>query len=79
MRTQAEIQFQIDGLLEEKAGLPEYSFFDDPNWEAFDAQIAVLKGEAEASDFAADDDYVYDAANMAEDWLKGLTQENLFG
>jgi hypothetical protein len=37
MRTQQEIQRQIEGLQNERKNLPEFSFFSDNNWRKIDA------------------------------------------
>lgn len=84
-RTQEEIDVQINGLLKEKSTLPKYSFFGTPNWEIFDIQIRILKGEVlfislsenpELEDGETDE--VYSAASDANDWLYKRRNENLF-
>jgi len=77
MRTQQEINFQIEGLKEEKKSLPRESVFGDDNWAIIDAMLDVLEGkEVFDEDYNIDVEY---AANEAEDWLNGDSNENLFG
>lgn len=85
MRTQEEINRQIDGLLKMKTWLPEFSMFGDPNWEKIDAQVSVLKGgskdDFDEGDWEAMDEtnQIYRAAEEAEDWLSDdITMEDLF-
>jgi hypothetical protein len=86
-RTQAEIDRQIEGLTKMKDHLPEYSMFGDANWEKIDAQIAVLKGEAEPNDYYINEDGedyedgdndVWSEAERASQWLDGEENDDLF-
>lgn len=85
MRTQEEINRQIDGLKSMKSWLPETSGFGIPNWQKIDAQISILNGDETLEDFDAgdweemdDDNKVYRAAEDAEQWLDGDSDEDLF-
>lgn len=81
MRTQEEIKRQIDGLEAMKEWLLEYSHFGDPNHLGIDAQIDVLKGEADVEDFLdgnENEDYIFSEAERAETWLDGIDNEDLF-
>jgi hypothetical protein len=87
-RTKEEIKLQIDGLKKERATLPEKSRFGDENWRRIDAQISILEGTHDKDEFwndESDEDYqdgdndIYFAAEIAEMWLDGDTDENLFG
>lgn len=88
-RTQEEILRQIEGLEKNRSYLPEFSMFGDANWQQFDAQIAVLKGEKKPDDFWSDetseeyehqdgDNDVWAAAEEAEQWMLGLNKDDLF-
>lgn len=92
IRTQAEINIQIEGLKKEKESLPQFSSFGDNNWDLIDAQLDILEGKKIASDFDQlqedGDTYdldeqernsiILDAVETAEDWLCGKINENLF-
>lgn len=78
MRTQEEKDFQIKGLENMKAELPEFSFFGDNNYKAIDAVISMLKGEKTYEDFENAESYVESEAYQCESWLQGFHQENLF-
>lgn len=84
-RTQEQIQKQIEGLLEDRKRLPEYSAFGDPNHACIDVQISILKGDEELSDIDEGDwdemdeqNKIYRAAEEAEQWLDGERDEDLF-
>ncbi len=86
-RTPQEIANQIDGLKRSKETLPEFSNFGDNNYEAIDAQLDILEGlktpddfykEEGDEDFRDGDNYVYNAAIDAENWLNSNTKEDLF-
>ena len=49
-RTQAEIDRQIEGLLNDKKNLPERNLFGSPNHLIIDTQIKILKGETAIDD-----------------------------
>lgn len=85
MRTQEEIQRQIDGLLKQKERLPEYSAFGDPNHLIFDAQISILDGSKELSDIDEgdwdemdEDNKIYRGAEEADNWLNEFDDDDLF-
>ena len=86
-RTQAEIDAQIEGLKKDRANLPEFSSFGDKNWEKIDTQISVLEGKTKPDDYYEDetaeeyedgDNDIWQAAEEAEQWLLGNSNENLF-
>jgi len=92
-RTPEEILRQIDGIRAEKATLPEHSMFGDPNWESMDAMIDVVQGFKTAEDFDpitlgmeqeddedahAEQSYIFNEAQRAENWLDGTENEDLF-
>jgi hypothetical protein len=86
-RTEEEIQHQIEGLENMKKIVPERSFFGDENWKKIDAQIAVLKGNAVPNDYYRnehDEDYnegdndIWSDAELAEQWLNGEEDNDLF-
>lgn len=68
MRTQEEINRQVEGLKAEKARLPQFSAFGDNNWENIDTQIAIITGTIRFES-CEDDDDDYDAAYDAYEWL----------
>jgi len=85
MRTQEEINRQITGLEQLKTTLPAYSAFGGANHEKIDAQISILKGNEELSDFPEGDwdemdeeNDIFRAAEEAEQWLDGDNDEDLF-
>ena len=69
MRTAEEIKKQIDGLKKMRETLPEYSFFNDNNWEKIDAQIAIVSGKEMYSYYEDADDAVESSAYDADAWL----------
>lgn len=86
MRTQEEIKRQIEGILSEKSSLPEYSHFGDPNHAIADAQISILDGSRDLSDYDEgdwdemdEDNKIYRGAEQADEWLQGNDDEDLFG
>lgn len=86
MRTQEEIQKQIEGLESMKTKLPEFSAFGTPNWEMFDMQISILDGSVDFEDLEEDEDLldegepdeVYNAAQEAQYWLDGYSDDDLY-
>ncbi|MDC7249843.1 MAG: hypothetical protein PQJ49_08015 [Sphaerochaetaceae bacterium] len=86
MRTNEEIDRQIEGLEDMKEWLPEYSAFGNPNWQMLEAQMLILNSEMFLEDFGDLDELepdteeydIYMAAEEAEDWLYGNSQEDLF-
>lgn len=87
MRTKEEVKQQIEGLKNQKIVLPEFSMFGDNNWEKIDAKIDVLEGLKDPDDFYEDetsDEYqdgdndLFFAAEEAERWLDGESDEDLF-
>lgn len=77
MRTQEEIERQIEGLKKQKESLPEYNFFGDNNWEMIDAQIEILNG-ADIDEYCDREDYVESGATNAYDWLTDENEDDLF-
>lgn len=82
MRTQQEIDRQVEGLKKERASLPEYSMFGDPNHAIIDAQIEILRGDKMLTDFDEGDwdeldetNKIYSGAEDAENWLNGTGDE----
>lgn len=92
IKTQEEIQEQIDGLLIKRNKLPEYSILDYPNWLLVDLQIRVLKGELSSLEYWDNNslDYwvderlvdgmvdLYNELVRVEKWLRGEIIDNLF-
>lgn len=79
MRTEEEKQRQIEGLENLKKTLPEYSRFEDANWEAIDAQIAIIKGEKKYEDFDdEEDENIEIRAYAAQQWLEEPDEDDLF-
>lgn len=78
MRTQNEINRQIDGLKKEKELLPHYSLFGDDNWAIIDASISILTGESTYEDYENEDYDIESSAYQANEWLNGNTDEDLF-
>lgn len=87
IRTQKEIDRQINGLKEQRRLLPNFTLFGDNNWEQIDAQLDVLEGKQKPDDFYVDessedfedgDNDLYFAAVQAEGWLDGSDNEDLF-
>lgn len=77
MRTQEEINRQIEGLKKMKENLPETNFFGDNNWEVIDAQIDILQG-GDYEDYQEADYAIEAAAYDATGWLEGDIDEDLF-
>lgn len=87
MRTQQEIERQIEGLKKMKATLPKKSMFGDDNWAKIDAQISILDGskrpdhyynDESSEDYQDGDNEIYFEADAAEQWLNGSTNDDLF-
>jgi hypothetical protein len=81
IRTQTEVERQVQGLLAEKKTLPIFSAFGDPNHESIDAQIQVLRGNEDAELYSHTEDYheyIYQQAIQAESWLNGDNDDDLF-
>lgn len=90
VRTENEIDLQIAGLNRDRESLPEYSTFGNPNWGKIDAQILVIQGESDPSDFPSSEDVdgeydpeseeeeIRNAAEEAEQWLNNRDCGNLF-
>lgn len=78
MRTQQQIDRQINGLLEIKKTLPQRSMFGDPNWAGIDAQIEILKGNKTDEDFEDEHEFVFGQARDAQDWLNCDENGDLF-
>jgi hypothetical protein len=78
MRTQEQIKRQVDGLKEEKKSLPEMSELGTNNWECIDAQLDILEGIKDLSDFEDASDDTYMAANDAANWVEEEEDNDLF-
>lgn len=67
------IAAEIAGLQELKPEVPEFTAFGDSNWDAIDAQVAVLKGDLTEDDIedAWEDEHTYENALTARQWLNG--------
>lgn len=85
MRTEEQIDRQIDGLDAMKDWLPEYSGFGSPNWQMIDAKILIISGEMDLEDFPEGDwdemdeeNEIYREAEEAQDWLYEEHDEDLF-
>lgn len=85
MRTQEQIQKQIEGLEKAKQTLPAHSHFGDPNHEIIDAQISILDGSCTLEDIDEGDwdeydtqNKVYRGAEDADNWLQENDDEDLF-
>lgn len=78
MRTQKQTTRQIDGLKEERKSLPEVGSLGTNNWRCIDAQIDILTGVKDQTDFEEAPDDVYGAANDAADWVNEETDQDLF-
>jgi hypothetical protein len=73
MRTDAEIQAEIDKLLAIKPKVRRYSFFNDDNHAAIDVQVRVLAapmGWREIDEKYGDDQNLYDNARDAREWME---------
>ncbi len=77
MRTQEEIERQIEGLEKMKESLPETNFFGENNWLPIDAQIAILKG-GDYEDYADEEYYIESSALEAKYWLDDDNEDDLF-
>ena len=86
MRNQQEIDRQIAGLKNQKAGLPEFTVFGDNNWAKADAQLDILEGKKDMDEFdresLGEDDEdkgaaIRDAAEEAQDWLYGIEGDGM--
>lgn len=81
MRTKEEIYRQIDGLLNERNALPKEIGNDQHYRQGINAQIQVLRGNDMAQDYADPVDFeelIYDQAQLAEDWMNGQNEYDLF-
>jgi hypothetical protein len=77
MRTQEEIDRQIEGLEKMKESLPERNYFGENNWLPIDAQIDILNG-ADYEDYADEEYSIESAADKARDWMDKNDDEDLF-
>lgn len=85
MRTQEEINRQIEGLKKMKTWLPQYSRFGDNNWANIDAQLDILEYKQDLDDMDDGDwenmdetNSIYLAAQDADGWMNGDTNDDLF-
>lgn len=88
IRTEEEIRLQVEGLKRMKDIFPEFSKHGNiNNWAVIDAQLAVVQGTRDAESYYieetlqgfcdGDNDAYYEAVR-AEDWLLGVTDEDIF-
>lgn len=77
MKTQEQINAQIEGLQKMKESLPEFNFFGENNWLPIDAQIDILNG-GDYEDYQDEDYSIESAADKAKDWLESDYEEDLF-
>jgi hypothetical protein len=66
MRTQQQIDEQVKWLLENKAKVGQFNFFEEDNHRAIEAQIAVLEGDLERSDI--------DRKAQSGEWLSYMAE-----
>jgi hypothetical protein len=85
MRTQEQINAQIEGMKKEKETLPPVSRLGTPNHEIIDAKISILLAEQELDDIDEGDwdemdaqNEVYRGAEEAQQWLDEEMDEDLF-
>lgn len=89
MRSQEEIQRQIDGIEAMKEWLPEENVFGDNNWEIMDIQVGILDGSIDPNKDLSEifDEDIYDqeanyqiecAIQETVDWLEGVNDDDLF-
>lgn len=75
MRTNEEIQAEIDKLTTMKPNVRHYSAFNDDHHAAIDVQITVLEKRmdmGEVSDRYGDEEMnIWDAAQEAAEWMNG--------
>ncbi len=85
-RTEEEVKRQVEGLQKQRAKLPEFSGFGNPNWRAIDAQILIVQGKKDAEDYDPsldvmgdpiedDEDFRDDAERSADDHVYQAAQE----
>jgi len=80
MRTQEEIDYQVQGILEERQTTPEKDFWGRNVWDMADAKVAVLRGVSTSADYEEGgyDLNTVNAALDAEVWLNNVEPDNLF-
>lgn len=88
MRTQEEINRQVEGLKKMKKWFPEYSAFGDPNHKGIDAQLDILEANKDIMDFDEynedefDDEneheYIRQQVQIADDWINSQSKQDLF-
>lgn len=77
MKSQEQINAQIEGLQKMKDSLPEFNFFGENNWLPIDAQIDILKG-GDYEDYQNEEDSIESAAYQTRYWLESDDEEDLF-
>ena len=74
MRTEEQVQQEIEALKEVKDKIPKRSAFGDNNHRAIEVQITVLERRMTSSRvyqvYDPDDDYIFTNALDAVDWLE---------
>jgi len=78
MRSTAEIQRQIDGLMVERETYPEFNFFGDNNWEKIDMKISMLNGFSTYDDYSDAEYEIESVAYEVQKWLDEEDEEDLF-
>ncbi len=85
MKSQEEIDRQIEGLENMKTTLSEYSAFGTPNHQIADAQISILNGSSDKDDFEEGDwnemdeeNQIFRGVEEAQEWLDGERDEDLY-
>ena len=78
MRTQDEINRQIEGLKADRKSLPEFSLFGDNNWEVIDESIYMLESRTTLDDYDEEDQHLFSSLLTVADWLTGAINEDLF-
>lgn len=78
MRTQDEINRQIEGLKADRKSLPEFSLFGNNNWEVINESIYMLDGRTTLDDYDEEDEHLFSSLLTVADWLTGAINEDLF-
>lgn len=81
IKTDLQINNMIQKLEDERASLPEKSFFGDNNWKMLDAGITVLKAKLTENDlFDEHEEYESEIceefAFTAARWLEGKAEDS---
>lgn len=77
MRTQEEINIQVEKFKAEKASLPEYTAFGDNNWEMFDTAIQCITEQWSLNDVYDGEYESYTEMLLVSctEWLDGFIDE----